>query len=564
LLENGAILQDRYRIVKLLGQGGMGAVYRAWDLRLRVPVALKEMSPQPGLTQSVLDALRAQFQQEAAVLARLNHPNLVRVTDYFEEEGRTYLVMDFVEGQSLADLIAQQGPQPEGQVTGWATQILDALHYCHYKGVVHRDIKPQNIIIRPDGQAVLVDFGLVKLWDPSDPRTRTAMRGLGTPEYAPPEQYGDSGDHTGPQSDLYSLAATIYHALAGQAPVTATERMAMPERFVPLRRLAPNVSARTESVVMKALALPVMSRWSTAAEMRIALVGTPPPATAPSPTVLTLNAAEPSAASETRPPSRPITGPAPAGATPTSPPIARPVRRRWPVAVGVGAAVLCLVAACISVLVFRPGWFARATPTATVTLEPTAAPPATATPPASTVEVTAQATVGATETAGLTVTILNHSPYTVCYFFASPADVGEWGEDWLGTDQVILPGNELAVSLPAGNYDVLIQDCDYLTLASVTAVSAPTQILVGGEGRLPFRIINQLENGICFVYASPSDADDWGEDQLGAVGTIPSGGGWVLFLDPAVYDFRLEDCDGNVVGEQSGVEVDAELEWTLP
>jgi hypothetical protein len=119
-LTPGQILQNRYRIISLLGQGGMGAVYRAWDTRLSVPVAIKEMVPQPGLDSQTLAQLRQQFQREAMVLARLIHPNLVRVTDFFEEGGNAYLVMDFVEGQSLADLIAARGPLPEAQVLDWA------------------------------------------------------------------------------------------------------------------------------------------------------------------------------------------------------------------------------------------------------------------------------------------------------------------------------------------------------------------------------------------------------------------------------------------------------------
>ncbi|MDW7991851.1 MAG: serine/threonine-protein kinase, partial [Anaerolineae bacterium] len=196
MLKPGTLLQNRYRIVALLGRGGMGAVYQAQDLRLNVPVAVKEMTPQPGIDPQTLAALRQQFYQEAQVLARLSHPNLVRVTDYFEERGNAYLVMEFVEGQSLADLIARRGPLPEAQVLEWARQLLDALAYCHAQGVIHRDIKPQNVIIRGDGRAVLVDFGLVKLWDPRDPRTRTVVRAMGTPEYAPPEQWG--AGHTDP------------------------------------------------------------------------------------------------------------------------------------------------------------------------------------------------------------------------------------------------------------------------------------------------------------------------------------------------------------------------------
>ena len=223
-LSTGQVLQQRYRVVSALGRGGMGAVYRGWDMRLDVSVAIKEMTPQPGLDVHTLAKLRQQFQQEATVLARLKHPHLVRVTDFFEELGNAYLVMDFVEGESLAERISQRGPLPEAEVLTWTKQLLDAVAYCHSQGIIHRDIKPQNVVIRSDGQAVLVDFGLVKLWDPGDPRTKTVMRGLGTPEYAPPEQYEADTGHTDPRSDIYSVGATLYHALVGQAPMTATLR----------------------------------------------------------------------------------------------------------------------------------------------------------------------------------------------------------------------------------------------------------------------------------------------------------------------------------------------------
>jgi serine/threonine protein kinase len=278
MLEPGQILQNRYRIESLLGEGGMGAVYKAWDTRLKLNVALKEMIPQPGLDEHTLNQLHQQFEQEATVLAPLNHPHLVRVGDFFEEGGNTYLVMDFVEGDSLIDLIKEEGTLPEARVLTWALQLLDALAYCHSRGVIHRDIKPQNVIITSEGRAVLVDFGLVKLWDPDDPHTKTVMRGVGTPEYAPPEQYSSQESHTDTRSDLYGLAATMYHALTGGPPLGAAERLADPEQFVPVRDLAPDVSPRTSIAVMKAMALARSQRWQDAKEMAEALVeGETPP-----------------------------------------------------------------------------------------------------------------------------------------------------------------------------------------------------------------------------------------------------------------------------------------------
>jgi len=275
-LANEQVLQNRYRIISLLGQGGMGAVYRAWDMRLDVLVALKEMTSQPGLDPQSLAQLRQQFRQEAVVLARLHHPHLVRVTDFFEENGNAYLVMDFVEGESLAQRIEREGALPEAQVLEWTGQLLDALAYCHAQGVIHRDAKPQNVIICPTGQVVLVDFGLVKLWNPRDPHTRTAMRGLGTPEYAPPEQYDAQMGHTDPRSDIYSVGATLYHALTGQAPPTATMRIANPGILHPPRTLNPRLSPTTEATVLRATELAVGNRFATAQEMAAVLRGEMP------------------------------------------------------------------------------------------------------------------------------------------------------------------------------------------------------------------------------------------------------------------------------------------------
>lgn len=342
MLNSGTVLQNRYRIVAPLGQGGMGAVYRAWDMRLNVSVAVKEMIPQPGLDPQTLAQLRNQFHQEATVLARLLHPSLVRVTDFFEEGDNAYLVMDFVEGESLAERISRQGALPEAEVLAWAGQLLDALAYCHNQGIIHRDIKPQNVIIRPDGRAVLVDFGLVKLWDPHDPRTKTVMRGMGTPEYAPPEQYEADTGHTDPRSDLYSLGATIYHALAGQAPPTATLRIASPEHFLPVRQANPRVSDTTERAVLRAMELNRSRRWGNAAEMAAALgiQGVAPPIQAEH------------AVTQAAPPRYDGTAVLP-GARPAA--VAAPPRRRVPAWVGISAAVVVVAFLCCAATT----WFGR-------------------------------------------------------------------------------------------------------------------------------------------------------------------------------------------------------------
>jgi hypothetical protein len=249
----------------------MGAVYRAWDTRLNIAVALKEMIPQPGLDPETLIDLRQQFRQEAVVLARLTHPHLVRVSDFFEAGDNAYLVMDFVEGEDLATRIEREGALSEDEVLALSDELLDALIYCHDKGIIHRDIKPQNVIIRPDGRAVLVDFGLVKLWDPRDPQTRTAMRGMGTPEYAPPEQYDVGAGHTDARSDVYGLGATIYHALTGQTPPTATMRIVNPQVWQPVRALISGVTPQTEAIIDRAMELQPAARFQSAREMQQAM-----------------------------------------------------------------------------------------------------------------------------------------------------------------------------------------------------------------------------------------------------------------------------------------------------
>jgi hypothetical protein len=217
--------------------------------------------------------VREQFQCEAQILAGLIHPNLPRVTDFFEWLGNAYLAMDFVEGESLDQLIARRGPLPEALVKKWAAQLLDALAVCHAHRIIHRDVKPQNIIIRPNGRAVLVDFGLVKLWDPRHPHTQRIIRGMGTVEYASPEHLNLWGRHTEPRSDLYCLGATLYHALTGCEPPSAIDRWSDASLLVPPRRLGVKVTPQTEKTILQAMELNLDNRIADAREMQAALGG---------------------------------------------------------------------------------------------------------------------------------------------------------------------------------------------------------------------------------------------------------------------------------------------------
>jgi serine/threonine protein kinase len=264
-LQQGQVLEQRYRIETLLGQGGMGAVYRATDLRFNTSVAIKE-----NLTVTP-DAQR-QFSREAALLHQMRHPNLPRVTDHFFLPGQgQYLVMDYVEGEDLKQLLNRRGSLAETQALAWIQQALDALTYLHSRNVIHRDVKPANVKITPQGQVFLVDFGLAKVYEPSQ-ETTIGARGA-TPGYAPPEQYGQG--RTDARSDVYSAGATLYAMLAGQPPADALLLTLHQVELIPLHELNPGVSPWVEAAVMKAMQIQPADRFQTAAEFRGALLEPP-------------------------------------------------------------------------------------------------------------------------------------------------------------------------------------------------------------------------------------------------------------------------------------------------
>jgi len=263
-----SILEDRYRIERLLGQGGMGAVYCAHDIRLQKAVAIKENTMAgPGTLPKAVEASQRQFEREALVLAHLRHPNLPNVTDHFvTPEGNQYLVMDYIGGENLAQIIARTRPVPEVDAVAWISQVCSALEYLHTRQppVIHRDIKPQNIKVTPEGQVFLVDFGIAKVGG-TDSKTTTGAVGV-TPGYSPPEQYAMVG--TDARSDIYALGATFYELLTGQAPPESVLLEFGEKKLVPPRQINKAVSPAVQRAVLKALAPRRTDRPQTAAEFQ--------------------------------------------------------------------------------------------------------------------------------------------------------------------------------------------------------------------------------------------------------------------------------------------------------
>jgi serine/threonine-protein kinase len=275
MLARGTILRNRYRIVQPIGQGGMGSVYLAEDLRLEGrKCAIKAVRIDPTSDKEMINELQHQFSREASILARLDHPNLPKVSDYFTEVDQDYLVMDFVSGKDLKEIVDEARRSnrflTEVEVLNWARQLCDALDYMHNQDtpVLHRDIKPSNIKLTPSGLIKLVDFGLVKVLAKDDSRTVTVLQGRGTAAYTPLEQYGEDDTHTDARSDIYSLGATLYHLLTNQAPAEAKQRFLKPESLVPPRTLNSAVSEVVERALVTAISMHPDDRPSTVAEFR--------------------------------------------------------------------------------------------------------------------------------------------------------------------------------------------------------------------------------------------------------------------------------------------------------
>ena len=262
-LPRGAILQNRYEIIKVLGHGGMGSVYLARDLRFRDrKCAVKEMinaTPDPQIRKLAVDS----FKREADLLAELKHPGIPEIYDNFSENIRSYLVMEYIEGEDLESILENtEGMLKEETVLDWATQVCDVLLYLHNQNppIVFRDLKPSNIMLRKNNKVALIDFGIAKVFEGGPKGTM-----IGTQGYSPPEQYQGEAE---PRGDIYALGATLHHLLTKRDP-----RLETPFTFhnEPARLLNPALSEATDAIIMRAVQDDREKRFPSAQAMKEAL-----------------------------------------------------------------------------------------------------------------------------------------------------------------------------------------------------------------------------------------------------------------------------------------------------
>ena len=410
-LERGSLLNRRYRIDEILGQGGMASVYRAVDENLGVDVAVKE-------NLFTTDEYSRQFRREAVILANLRHPNLPRVTDHFaiENQGQ-YLVMDYIEGEDLRQRLDRLGPLPDEEVIILGAAVCDALSYMHAlnPSVLHRDIKPGNVKITPQGRIFLVDFGLAKVVQSTSLATTTGARAM-TPGYSPPEQYGTA--HTDARTDIYSLGATLYSALTDALPEDGLARAMEQADLTPIRKRNQHASRRLTAVIERALEVKPDDRYQNADEFKQDLLNsrnstrkrsefnlppTPPVEEPPAPAEGTAPAPEGESAEQPADSALAVRPPDDLIPEPTFQPAYRPRRRRrknlWPL-----IAFLTMVVAVLGIYISNRPFSENAiaallgmhSPTPTLTITPL--------PPAETPTVTLMPLATATATVTITNT----------------------------------------------------------------------------------------------------------------------------------------------------------------
>ncbi|HPA61621.1 MAG TPA: protein kinase, partial [Clostridia bacterium] len=266
----GVLLMGRYRLEERIGEGGMAAVYRALDLRTGHRVAVKFLRQELQANQEFLD----RFRREATAASRMSHHNIVNLLDIGDNPSAPYLVFEFVDGKTLKEIIAEHGKLPQGTAVQIAIRILSALRHAHEAGVIHRDIKPQNVLVDRQGYIKVSDFGIARMVDTNTQDGESRQSVMGSVHYFSPEQA--RGETATAASDLYSVGCVLYEMLTGRMPFEGETQVSLAMQHLqaeprPVRELAPEVSAAVAAVVHKALAKDPAARYPSALLMAQAL-----------------------------------------------------------------------------------------------------------------------------------------------------------------------------------------------------------------------------------------------------------------------------------------------------
>ena len=571
----------QYEIDGRLGQGGMATVYLAHQRSIDRVVAIKVL-PQhfmhdPNFLQ--------RFEREVKTIARLQHPRILPVYDYGEFDGRPYIVMAYMPGGTLADLI-KSGEMELEAIVKLVHQIAEGLDHAHKEGVVHRDFKPSNVLIDQSNNAFLADFGIAKVSESTVALTGSGV--VGTPAYMAPEMATD-GIVT-PQVDVYALGVTLYQMLTGKFPFQGDTplRVMMAHANDPIPDILserPDLPAPLAAVVSKALAKDPMDRYQTAGELAKALekgvkatqsdvsykdiaqqpleatlLETPPASPTP------MSAGTPVAAAS------PVAGTAPRH-------VAAPVVeateekrgcRTWMFVV---AGIVALVGVCGGVLLLGGGMSAMSgllnptetprptdpPPTATDVPTATAAPIPSKTPDTSAIDDNPPIAGGDYE-----MEFVNDSDRSICYiYFVESNDLSSWGDDQLGSDIVAVGDTFTLTGIPGGNYDVATTDCDHNIISwnyELDIFENKTLTVYGSVDELI--VVNESGQDICFVHISLPSAETWGRSQLPDEWPIVDGQERRIAATNEIWDLRVETCDGQFV-EEYEVDLTDGLTWTI-